>query len=76
MAEYQMSHASTKAFAAAQIAEARDVGCGSNPGVGRWAWQRIKYLRKLTKLLQRSRSVRTDRITLTTDPGRTSDAKL
>jgi len=28
MPEYQMSHASTKAFAAAQIAEARDVGCG------------------------------------------------
>jgi len=32
MPEYQMSHAGTKAFAAAQIAEARDVGCGITPG--------------------------------------------
>src|SRR5262249_13714302 len=28
MPEYQMSHTSTKAFAAVQIAKARDVGCG------------------------------------------------
>src|SRR5262245_57117123 len=32
MPEYQMWHASTKAFAAAQIAEARDVGCGIMSG--------------------------------------------
>src|SRR5262245_34812135 len=29
MPEYQMSHMSTKAIAASQFAEARDVGCGS-----------------------------------------------
>ena len=49
---------------------------GSNPGVGRCAWRRIKYLRKLTKLLQRIRSVRTACIIMTRDPRQTSDAKL
>jgi len=43
-------------------------GDSTNPGVGRCAWRRIKYLRKLTKLLQRIRSVRTARITMTPDP--------
>jgi hypothetical protein len=42
MPEYQMSHAGTKAIAAAQIAEARDVGCGSWPCENAGALQRSR----------------------------------
>src|SRR5215471_13199400 len=52
MLEYQMSHASTKAFAAAQIAEARDVGCGSGFGLLQHSPARQKYLRFQTESLQ------------------------
>src|SRR6516225_3895906 len=57
-----------KRYCASASGGADDGRDGSNSGVGQYAWRRIKYLRKLTKLLQRIRSVRTARITMTPDP--------
>jgi hypothetical protein len=50
--EYQMSHASTKAIAAAQIAAARDVGCGS------WLCENPDVLRRVHLFTQAGSRVR------------------